>query len=338
MQRRPVPQEERFTRRLPNGNKEWAEIFANFHARHRDPEGKRLQYTIVFNTAIESLMVNSEVPLEWRVLAFIWRMSWGYSSDFAVDSIGGKRIGQTVCAEALHVDKRRVSDAVVLLRGMGYLLPGKGQALYPSDCLPSADSRAEPVVKVRALADFSAFLDFWKVQAPADFQELESAEATVKRVKTVRLGLYRKWKRDRTNGDPSLYTTPTTQPVKGGTSSSALVVCAPAVKAEEEDHYFTFRRLYPSRMFDEPKAKPSFEELPPDEQRKCIERLLIYLRCERWQDREGRWIPLASNWLKSYECDPPPLFYKQDEQEKQAESIQRTADIARVFRRGGGAS
>lgn len=321
-----------------NNNKEWAAIFASFHARHHDPEGKKLQFTVVFNTAIESLISNSQVPIEWRVLAFIWRMSWGHSSDFAVDSIGGKRIGQTVCAEALHVDKRRVSDAVVLLRGMGYLLPGTGHALYPSDRLPGVDSSAKPVSKVRALADFSVFLDLWRTRAPTDFQELESAEATVKRLKIIRLGHYRMWKRERTKGGPSLYPTPTTQQVEGGPSSSVVVVNAPVVNAEGEDPYSTFRRLYPSRMFDEPKAKPSFEALTPIERRKCIGRLHIYLRCERWQDRKGRWIPLASNWLKSYECDPPPLFHKQDEHEKQAESIKRTADIARVLQRGGGAS
>ena len=85
----------------------------------------------------------------------------------------------------------------------------------------------------------------------------------------------------------------------GGASSSALVVNAPTVKAEEEDLYATFKRLYSAHMFDEPKSKPFFEGLTPDEQRKCIESLRIYLRCERWQDRKGRWIPLASNWLKS---------------------------------------
>jgi hypothetical protein len=52
----------------------------------------------------------------------------------------------------------------------------------------------------------------------------------------------------------------------------------------------------------------------------------------------GRWIPLASNWLKTYECDTPPLVHTHHEQEKQAESIKLTADIARVFRRGVGAS
>jgi len=82
------------------GNSAWSDLFASFHSRHRDPKGKRLTFTVVFNTAIESLMVKSEVPLEWRVLAFIWRMSWGHSSDFAVDRIGGKQIGQTRCAEA----------------------------------------------------------------------------------------------------------------------------------------------------------------------------------------------------------------------------------------------
>jgi hypothetical protein len=59
-----------------NGDNEWAGLFASFHARHRDPEEKKLKFTIIFNTAIESLMANPEVPLEWRVLAFIWRRSW----------------------------------------------------------------------------------------------------------------------------------------------------------------------------------------------------------------------------------------------------------------------
>src|SRR5208282_5981066 len=103
----------------------------------------------------------------------------------------------------------------------------------------------------------------------------ESAEATVNRLKTVRLGLYHDWKRKRTNGGPSLYTTPTPQQFNGG-PSSALVVDAAAIKAEEEDSYATFKRLYPSRGFDEPKAKPSFERLTPDQQRKCIGRLRIY--------------------------------------------------------------
>src|ERR1035438_1248065 len=289
-----------------NGNNEWTDLFASFHARHRDSAGKKLRFTAIFNTAIESLMANSEAPLEWRVLALIWRMSWGHNSDYAVDAIGGNRIGQTVCAGALRVDKRRVSDAVVLLRGMGYLLPGNGQALYPSDCLPSADTSAEPVSKVRALADFSAFLDLWKVQAPADFQELESAEAAVKRLKILRLGLYRKWKRERTKGGPSLYTTPTTQPDKEASSNAGLVFGSSNMRAEEEDPYSTFKRLYPARMFDEPKTRPAFEALTPGQQRNCVERLHVYLRCERWQDRKGQWVPLASNWLKSYECAPPP--------------------------------
>jgi hypothetical protein len=126
---------------------------------------------------IESILANSEVPFEWRILLFIWRMSWGHNSDFAIDRIDGKQIGQNVCAEFFGVDKRRVSDAVVLLRGMGYILPRKGQALYPGDCLPSATSNAEIVSKVQAPADFSAFLEVWRVRAPADFRALASADA-----------------------------------------------------------------------------------------------------------------------------------------------------------------
>jgi hypothetical protein len=283
---------------------------------------------------IELVLANPEMPFEWQVLVYFWRMSWGHNSDFAVDAIGGKRIGQNTCAEFFHVDKRRVSAAVVFLRGIGFILPGTGQSVYPSDCLPSANS-GEPVSKVRPPADFSAFLDIWKVRAPADFHELESAEATVKRLKIVRLGHFQKWKKERTNSDPSLYTTPTTQRGKAAPSSSAAVVPAPAGKADE-DLYSKFKSLYPSNMFDEPKAKPSFEELMPDDQLVCIERLHLYLNCERWRDCNGRWVPLASNWLKAYTCDPPPLIHRRDNQETQAKSIKRTADIARAFRGGGG--
>jgi hypothetical protein len=144
------------------GNTEWAQLLARFHAGHHDATGKRLPYTIVFNRVIESLLANSEVPCEWRILLFIWRMSWGHNSDFAVDRIDGKQIGQNVCADFFGVDKRRVSDAVVLLRGMGYIVPRKGQALYPSDCLPSANPNAEPVSKVQAQRTFWPFWTYGK--------------------------------------------------------------------------------------------------------------------------------------------------------------------------------
>lgn len=51
-----------------NGNNEWSEIFASFHARHQDPQGTKLPFTVIFNTAIAFLMANCEVPLEWRFL------------------------------------------------------------------------------------------------------------------------------------------------------------------------------------------------------------------------------------------------------------------------------
>lgn len=84
-------------------------------------------------------------------------------------------------------------------------------------------------------------------------------------------------------------------------------------KAEEEDGrdlYQEFKTEYPDRHFDEPKAKPSFEKKPKAEKLHVLERLQIYRQSERWRDEDGRWIPLASNWLQSYESEPPPAIKK----------------------------
>lgn len=81
-------------------------------------------------------------------------------------------------------------------------------------------------------------------------------------------------------------------------------------KAEEEDGFATFKNLYPKAHLDEGKAKPVFLALTTVAKRSCIERLQIYLDCERWKADGGQWIPLASNWLKSYEAEPPPPIVK----------------------------
>jgi hypothetical protein len=101
-------------------------------------------------------------------------------------------------------------------------------------------------------------------------------------------------------------------------SSSSSAVSTPAVattlqpeKAEEEDSrspYQKFKDTYPPDHFDEARAKPSFDQKTKPEKRQILDRLQIYLTCESWLDGDGRWIPLASNWLKSYWADPPPLL------------------------------
>jgi hypothetical protein len=87
----------------------------------------------------------------------------------------------------------------------------------------------------------------------------------------------------------------------------------PAKAEDEEDGslYQQFKTSYPGTRFDEAKAKPAFEALKHDRQKLALVRLRdAYLKCPRWQDQDGKWIPLASNFLKGsyFECDPPPLL------------------------------
>ena len=101
------------------------------------------------------------------------------------------------------------------------------------------------------------------------------------------------------------------------TSSSAVsdvqeAKLEPPVKAEEEDGslYLKFKTNYPEGHFDEAKAKESFEKKLRAQQEHILERLQIYVACERWLDDGGRWIPLASTWLRSCFADPPPVLKK----------------------------
>jgi hypothetical protein len=76
--------------------------------------------------------------------------------------------------------------------------------------------------------------------------------------------------------------------------------------------YGTFKLLYPKNRFDEPKTRTAFQGLNETEQQHVLERLGVYLQCPRWvalpAEGEARYIPFSSNWLKTYDADPPPRF------------------------------
>src|SRR5436305_1244180 len=112
---------------------DWVQAFAEFHKRHRDKNGKKLVFTAVFNAAMDAFISCAEVPLVWRVLAWIWRHSWGNDSDYCVDAIGGKPIGQQACADEFDIEKQRISDCVATLRVLYFVLPSTGHKLYPVD-------------------------------------------------------------------------------------------------------------------------------------------------------------------------------------------------------------
>jgi hypothetical protein len=93
-------------------------------------------------------------------------------------------------------------------------------------------------------------------------------------------------------------------------SSSSAVPLVPeqGTAAEEEGRslYRLFKARYPADHFDEPKTKPSFGGKTKTQQRHVLDRLRLYLDCERWKDAGGKWIPFSSNWLETYEADPAP--------------------------------
>lgn len=69
----------------------------------------------------------------------------------------------------------------------------------------------------------------------------------------------------------------------------------------------TFKSLYPKERLDW-KAKAKFKAMPAAERIHALQQLIRYMQSERWNDQDGRWIPNASNWLETYEVDPPPLI------------------------------
>jgi hypothetical protein len=120
-------------------------------------------------------------------------------------------------------------------------------------------------------------------------------------------------------------------------SSSALPLKVAAEgKAEEEDSqslYQIFKTGYPSGHFDEGKTRSAFEKKTRDQQCAIIERLKVYTDCERWKSDEGRWIPLASTWLKSYEADPPPAIPKKSAATASGSTKSFVGDVAEVLAR-----
>lgn len=103
----------------------------------------------------------------------------------------------------------------------------------------------------------------------------------------------------------------------GGESSSSAVSYsskAPAKanrKAEDEElqaQCAWLKNRYPAGHWDDKKSRDKLKSIPPDKRKLISERLDIYLACPRWNRDAGQFIPLASNWLDSYEDDPPPAL------------------------------
>lgn len=273
---------------------------------------KGLSFTKDFRTRQEALMRDPLATIGERVMAWILRRSWGEYSLYTIKDDGTPAY-QVDCANELGIDKRKVSNAVAYNQRRGYL-ENQPKKLYPVIAPISGD----PPQKVTRSPDFLQFIEDWKVTHSADFQELEVARSTVERIRKVILSEYKKSRRPNQNGGASLLEIkesvkrdpiPPPQPFVLGSNGAP----PPESKAEEEeddrDLYQEFKAEYPG-VFDEAKVKPAFDKKTKTERVHVLERLQVYLRCPRWQDEAGKWIPWAAKWLESCDLDPPPLIEK----------------------------
>jgi hypothetical protein len=239
-----------------------------------------------------------------RVMAWILRRSWGEFRLYAIKD-DGEPAYQRDCVRELGISKRRVSAAVSYYQKRGYL------ENHPKKLYPVISPALTGPQKVTDSPDFLQFMEEWKVTNSSDFEEEKVLRSRLKQIVKVRLSEYKKSRKHGQTAPVSLCIESKKIKEESPSSSSAVVSLPVDAKAEEEEErsaYREFKSSYPAAHYDEPKAKPSFEKKSKDQQTLILERLQIYLRCERWRDEDGRWIPFASKWLESYEADPPPAM------------------------------
>ena len=163
-----------------------------------------LLFTKDFQSRQEALMRDPLATVGERVMACILRRSWGEYSLYAIKNDGEPLLQKDIC-DLLGVNKTRVSHTIAYYEERGYLVK-KRKWLYPviSPVLLST----EKVADIRNLfTKFSSFLLHWKVAHSTEFEELEVARSTVKRITKVALSDYRKVRRVEKNGGASLYET-----------------------------------------------------------------------------------------------------------------------------------
>jgi hypothetical protein len=191
-----------------NNDANWKKMFAEFHAKHKDPKGNLLKFTPYFNRALEAMIDDPQMCSEARLISWQARYGWGNDSDYTVDRPGGSPIGQKEFAARIGVKKQRASEIFDLVEASGYSTH-EGHKVYPSDdpgLPPKSLQNDQKSAKGRTFPPFKAWCEqVWNVRSSTDFQELQSAEATIRKIKIVRLGEYRKARRSRTFGEPYPY-------------------------------------------------------------------------------------------------------------------------------------
>jgi len=157
---------------------------------------QEVSFTKDFNASLEAVMRDPLETIGTRVMAWIKRKSWGNNCLYCVKSPNGEEAFQVDCAKDLGIDKRRVSATVSYYERRGYLeRRGSAKIIYPR----LAPLLAQPPDPNEKSAEYRTFYESWKVSHSLDFQEEEAARSTVKRIRQVRLVLFKSWRASRTN-------------------------------------------------------------------------------------------------------------------------------------------
>ena len=297
----------------------------------------RTPFVKIPKDVLEATMRDQLATIWQRVLAWIMLYSWGNYSFYAIKDDGTPRL-QRDCAAELGISKFAVSKAVRYGITRGYLQK-EIKILYPLTN-PQLGANCKKVAYSGNL--WQLFIEEWKVANSCNFQEMEVARSTIKRIRKVVLSDYKKWLASATNGGPSLYKIqedlretdpPPPQPFFVGSNGHVeeeerppnepnetptptpqpSAVLAP-VPSKPEDAFGELKNAYPKHRFDEGKAKRLFKALPKAEQQRVLGKLRsVFLGSDRWRDDGGKWIPWAHTWLdeRQYDSNPPPKWSKQ---------------------------
>jgi MarR family len=142
---------------------------------------QRRTFTRTPNDVLERTYRDSELTLEARFMAFLWRSSFGQQRFYAADRDRLRPLTQADFSRLLNVDKSLVSRLVKELAERGHLTR-EGKRLYPVAEGIERPAMAPTPAKVKADAQYSLpFEEFvekiWNVEHPDLAAELAAAKA-----------------------------------------------------------------------------------------------------------------------------------------------------------------
>jgi hypothetical protein len=157
-----------------------------------DEATRGLNFTKDFHTAVEAVMHDPTETHGRRFMAWLKRRAWGKYRLYAMTD-ENQPATQADAAAELGIDKRIISNLVAYYEKRGYLY--REEKIL---CPVIAPQPGPALEKVTRSPDFAKFLDEWKVAHSSDFQALEVARSTVKRLRKVILSSYKQWLAPRT--------------------------------------------------------------------------------------------------------------------------------------------